>query len=99
MLDTTAVVAPKRIPDELAILMGDIFPTGYFAAKNAWTLLSETERMDPKLIAVVIGCGPVGLCTITAACSRFPTVYAIDSVEERLGLTKNRILSRKNIQH
>ena len=65
--------------------MADIFPTGYFAAKNAWTLLSEDERQDENLIAVVIGCGPVGLCAVTAACQRFPKVYAIDSVDERLG--------------
>ena len=34
--------------------------------------------------AVVIGCGPVGLCAITAACSFFTTVYAVDSIAERL---------------
>lgn len=68
--------------------MADIFPTGYFAAKNAWTLLNQLERQDPNLVVVVVGCGPVGLCAITAACDRFPTVYAIDSVDERLGKSK-----------
>ncbi|CAF1158756.1 unnamed protein product [Adineta ricciae] len=82
--DSTAVQVPTGISDDLMVLMGDIFPTGYFAAKNAWTLLSEKERQDPNLIVVVVGCGPVGLCAITAACERFPIVYAIDSVEERL---------------
>ncbi|UJR16876.1 hypothetical protein I4U23_003774 [Adineta vaga] len=82
--DSTAFPVPKNISDDLMVLMGDIFPTGYFAAKNAWTLLSEKERDDPNLTAVVVGCGPVGLCAITAACERFPIVYAIDSVEERL---------------
>lgn len=80
-------MAPKEIPDDLLFLMADIFPTGYFAAKNAWTLLSDQERQDPNVTVVVIGCGPVGLCAITAACDRFPNVYAIDSVGERLGLS------------
>ena len=83
--ETTAFLAPENIPDDLAFLMADIFPTGYFAAKNAWNLLSEQERQDPNLTVAVIGCGPVGLCAITAACDRFPVVYAIDSVEDRLG--------------
>ncbi|CAF0769969.1 unnamed protein product [Rotaria sordida] len=86
--DTTGFLAPKEISDDLAFLMADIFPTGYFAAKNAWTLLSDQERQDPNLIVCVIGCGPVGLCAITAACDRFPIVYAIDSVEERLDEAK-----------
>ncbi|CAF4142475.1 unnamed protein product, partial [Adineta steineri] len=88
LADTTAFFAPKEISNDLAILMADIFPTGYFAAKNAWTLLSDQERQDPNLVVVVIGCGPVGLCAITAACEYFPTVYAIDSVEERLEQAK-----------
>lgn len=38
----------------------DIFPTGCFVVKNAWDMLPEKERVDAS--AVVIGCGPVGLC-------------------------------------
>jgi threonine dehydrogenase-like Zn-dependent dehydrogenase len=34
--------------------------------------------------AVVIGCGPVGLCAVTAAKYFFKNVFAIDSVPERL---------------
>lgn len=33
---------------------------------------------------VVVGCGPVGLCAVTAATHFFKTVYAVDSVPERL---------------
>lgn len=83
-LDNIAFLVPKEIPDDTAFLMADIFPTGYFAAKNAWTMLNDQERQDPNLTVCIIGCGPVGLCAITAACERFPIVYAIDSVEERL---------------
>lgn len=38
----------------------DIFPTGCFVVKNAWDMLGEVERQDAT--ALVIGCGPVGLC-------------------------------------
>lgn len=45
------------ISDKAVVLMADIFPTGYFAAKNAF------KELTPKLIAqatvVVIGCGYV----------------------------------------
>ncbi len=68
------------------LLTADIFPTGYFVANNAYTMLNDAERKDS--VAVVIGCGPVGLCAVTAACSFFKTVYAIDSVPERLAEAK-----------
>ncbi|CAF1029406.1 unnamed protein product [Rotaria magnacalcarata] len=87
--DSTAFLAPKEIPDDLAFLMADIFPTGYFAAKNAWTMLSDQERQASNLTVCIIGCGPVGLCAVIAACNRFPIVYAIDSIEERLEEAKN----------
>jgi threonine dehydrogenase-like Zn-dependent dehydrogenase len=33
---------------------------------------------------VVVGCGLVGICTITTALTMVKTVYAIDSIPERL---------------
>lgn len=78
--------APKTLPQEALILMADIFPTGYFVSKNAWLMFNEVERKDAT--AVVIGCGPVGLCAVTAAQHFFKTVYAIDSVPERLAEAK-----------
>lgn len=42
-----------------------IIPTGYFVARNAFNILQPEERQD--VTALVIGCGPVGLCAITAA--------------------------------
>jgi len=62
--------------------MADIFSTGYFAASR---FLKDLEPRDrEEFITVVIGCGPVGLCTIACALSMVKTVYAIDSVPERL---------------
>lgn len=84
--ETTLMHAPKTLPQEALILMADIFPTGYFVSKNAWLMFNEVERKDAT--AVVIGCGPVGLCAVTAAQHFFKTVYAIDSVPERLAEAK-----------
>ncbi|KAK4706122.1 hypothetical protein P7C70_g80, partial [Phenoliferia sp. Uapishka_3] len=84
--DSTLFIAPEDIADKNLVLMADIIPTGLFAAKSAWNMLNEEERVDSS--CCVIGCGPVGLCAITAAKQRFKTVYAIDGVPERLVLAK-----------
>ncbi|UZJ51318.1 hypothetical protein CBS101457_000638 [Exobasidium rhododendri] len=82
LADTTLYHVPEGAAPELLLLMADIFPTGYFVASNAYNILNEKERND--VTAVVIGCGPVGLCAITAATHFFKNVYAIDSVPDRL---------------
>ncbi|RMZ83858.1 hypothetical protein DV737_g1510, partial [Chaetothyriales sp. CBS 132003] len=79
---TTLVKAPSGIPEEQLVLMADIFPTGYFAAARFLKNLDARDREE--FTTVVIGCGPVGICAITAALTMVKTVYAIDSVPERL---------------
>ena len=64
------------------VLMADIFPTGYFAAARFLKDLNSRDREE--FTTVIIGCGPVGICAITAALTMVKTVYAIDSVPERL---------------
>lgn len=86
LADSTLFIAPSDLPDDVLGLMADIVPTGYFAAKSAYNILNEVERKDAT--AVVIGCGPVGLCAVTAAKTKFKTVYAIDGVPSRLELAK-----------
>lgn len=49
--------------------------------------MSELEKKDA--VCVILGCGPVGSCAIIAACEKFSTVYAIDSVPSRLALAKS----------
>lgn len=73
---------PKSIPEEMLVLMADIFPTGYFAAARFLKNLNARDRKE--YTAVVIGCGPVGLCAITCALTMVDTVVAVDSVPERL---------------
>ena len=66
----------------MLVLMADIFPTGYFAAARFLKNLSERDRRE--FTVVCVGCGPVGICAITCALTMVDTVYAIDSVPERL---------------
>ncbi|TWG81817.1 threonine dehydrogenase-like Zn-dependent dehydrogenase [Cupriavidus gilardii J11] len=72
-----AVKLPDEIDDDQAILMSDIFPTGYFGAQ-----LAEIHRGDT---VVVFGCGPVGQFAIVSAkllgASR---ILAVDHVPSRL---------------
>jgi threonine dehydrogenase-like Zn-dependent dehydrogenase len=87
LADATAVKAPPGIDEKKLVLMADIFPTGYFAARNAF------EGFDAKTISqsvvVLIGCGPVGICALINALEYKPKiVIAIDRVESRLALAK-----------
>lgn len=64
------------------MLMADIFPTGYFAASRYLKNLPERDRKE--FTVVCVGCGPVGICAITAALTMVDKVYVVDSVPERL---------------
>lgn len=55
LADATAVKAPEEIADKTLVLMADIFPTGYFAAKNAFKEMSKEEISESTV--VLIGCG------------------------------------------
>jgi len=86
--DGTVVKAPPEIDEKALVLMADIFPTGFFGAKNAFGLLNSEERRDATV--VVVGCGPVGLCAIVAALEHRPKhLFAVDSVDSRLELAKS----------
>lgn len=85
--DGTVMKAPSQISNSALILMADIFPTGYFGAKNAFKLM---EPLPPsEATVVVVGCGPVGLCAIISALEYKPKhLFAVDSIESRLELAK-----------
>ena len=83
LADGTVVKAPPNINDRALVLMADIFPTGYFGASNAFRQLPAD--LIPNCTAVVIGCGPVGLCAVIAAGTFKPKhLFAVDSVDSRL---------------
>jgi threonine dehydrogenase-like Zn-dependent dehydrogenase len=75
--DGTCVKLPDDVSDAQAILLSDLFPTGYFAAALA--------EVKPGSTVAVFGCGPVGQFAIASAlllgASR---VFAIDAVASRL---------------
>ncbi len=73
------VKLPDDIGDDQAILMSDIFPTGYFAAD-----LAEVSAGDT---VAVFGCGPVGQFAIASAKLKGAArVFAVDSRRDRLDM-------------
>ncbi|KAJ2223211.1 hypothetical protein IWW45_008400 [Coemansia sp. RSA 485] len=88
--DGTLMVLPDHVSFEEGVLVGDIFSTGYFCAKNALSALSDAKMAPSEMTVAVVGCGPVGLCAIISArLLGVETVYAIDRVQSRLNLAKN----------
>ena len=73
------LTVPEGISPEQALLLGDIFSTGYFCA--------EMAGVKPGTVCAVIGCGPVGLMATAAAVHLgAEEVFCIDSIDERLDL-------------
>lgn len=70
---------PENVTDDQAIMVSDIFPTGYFGAE-----LAEIRQGDT---VVVFGCGPVGLFAIISAILKGAgRVFGVDAVESRLAM-------------
>jgi threonine dehydrogenase-like Zn-dependent dehydrogenase len=77
--DVGPLAVPKELPDDQALFLSDILPTGYMAAENC-----AIERGDT---IAVWGCGPVGLLAIASALLLgAERVIAIDRFAERLRL-------------
>lgn len=88
MADSTLFPAPSDVPDRLLVLMADIFPTGFFGARNAFK--EFTSQQASESTAVLLGCGPVGLCALVNILDYKPKhLFAVDAVDSRLELAKN----------
>ncbi|KAK5150997.1 hypothetical protein LTR04_006678 [Oleoguttula sp. CCFEE 6159] len=86
--DTTVMKAPPENQKDKLVLMADIFPTGWYAANNAFKLLTPEQIKEATV--VLIGCGPVGLCALINAEDYKPKhLLAVDSIQSRLDLAKN----------
>lgn len=86
--DSTVVKAPEGIRDDALVLMADIFPTGYFAAHNAFKDFTPEEIKESTV--VLIGCGPVALCSLVNIVDFKPKhILAVDSVPSRLEQAKS----------
>ncbi len=77
--DVGPIKVPAGLPDEQALFLGDIFPTGWQAAVQC--------DIQPEDTVAVWGAGPVGQFTIRAAVLLGARqVIAIDRVPERLSM-------------
>ncbi|HAE46946.1 MAG: glutathione-dependent formaldehyde dehydrogenase [Tistrella sp.] len=79
--DIGPIRVPDGMPDEQALFLSDIFPTGYMAA--------EFCDIQPDDTIAVWGCGPVGQMAIRSAfLLGAGRVIAIDTVPERLAMAQ-----------
>ena len=75
------VKLPDQVTDEQAILISDIFPTGYFGA--------DLAEICPGDTVAVFGCGPVGQFAIWAARHKGAgRVIAVDAIASRLEMAR-----------
>jgi threonine dehydrogenase-like Zn-dependent dehydrogenase len=81
--DMTLRKMPENgLGDEDVLFVGDILTTGYDAVRKA--------GMQPGDVVAVVGCGPVGLCTLMSARALGAgRVVGIDMVEDRLKLAES----------
>lgn len=71
------VKLPDQVTDSQAILISDIFPTGYFGA--------DLAEIEPGDTVAVFGCGPVGLfAVLSARLMDTARVIAVDTRPARL---------------
>jgi len=74
---------PDDVPDEQAIFLSDILPTGYFGA--------DLAEVGPGDTVAVFGCGPVGQFVI-ASCLHMGAgrVLAVDKIPSRLEMARSQ---------
>ena len=80
MADLTLRVVPDSVPDDVALFAGDVMGTGYHAVAEG--------GVQPGDSVAVLGLGPVGLCAVQVAMAAGATVFAIDSVPQRLEMAR-----------
>lgn len=74
---------PDDVSDDQAILLSDIFPTGYFGA--------ELADIKPGHTVAVFGCGPVGQFAIASAqLMSAGRIFAVDHVPDRLEIARRQ---------
>jgi alcohol dehydrogenase len=71
---------PDAVPDEAAVFLADILPTGHAAVVRG--------GVGPEDTVIVVGCGPVGLMAILCAVPIAARVLAVDGVSARRELAE-----------
>jgi threonine dehydrogenase-like Zn-dependent dehydrogenase len=81
--DVGAFKVPDEVPDEKALFLGDILPTGYMGA--------EMAEIQPGDVVAVWGAGPVGQFAIASAkLMGAERIIAIDRFDVRLNMARER---------
>lgn len=82
--DLGCIKVPQSLPDDSAVLLADILPTGWHA--------SELGKVGQGDTVAIWGCGPVGMlaahCSFARGAAR---VVLIDQEQERLDFAKDKI--------
>ena len=74
---------PDHVTDDQAILLSDVFPTGYFGA--------DLAEVSPGDTVAVFGCGPVGQFAIAGArLMEAGRIFAVDQIADRLDTAKRQ---------
>ena len=77
------VKLPNEVTDDEALLLSDIFPTGYQAADMAHIKAGHT--------VVVFGCGPVGqFAILSAKLLGAGRIFAVDTIPDRLAMARGQ---------
>jgi threonine dehydrogenase-like Zn-dependent dehydrogenase len=77
------VKLPEEVTDDQAILVSDIFPTGWFGARLA--------DVGAGASVAVLGCGPVGQFAIASAWLQGASrVVAVDTIPDRLDMAREQ---------
>ncbi|PTB22467.1 glutathione-dependent formaldehyde dehydrogenase [Trinickia symbiotica] len=81
LANASLIRLPDEIDDDRAILMSDIFPTGWFGAQLAKVRVGDT--------VAVFGAGPVGQFAIASAkLMGAGRIFAVDRLESRLAMAR-----------
>jgi threonine dehydrogenase-like Zn-dependent dehydrogenase len=80
--DVNLLAVPEGVSDEAAVFVGDVLATGFHAA--------SLVAPGPDDVVAVLGCGPVGLCTLMGVRALGAgAVHALDREPARLDLAAN----------
>jgi threonine dehydrogenase-like Zn-dependent dehydrogenase len=79
--DINLLGIPDAVDDDAGVFVGDVLTTGFYGAA-----LAAADRGD---VVAVLGCGPVGFCTMEGLRALgAPTIYALDREPSRLALAE-----------
>jgi threonine dehydrogenase-like Zn-dependent dehydrogenase len=79
--DVNLIRIPEAVEDDAGVFVGDVLTTGFYGASLA--------DAGPDDVIAVLGCGPVGFCTIEGLLALGgQTIYALDREPSRLTLAE-----------